>query len=243
MSVSYVKSKHINGILTQSWLKDSIFDDICVSGDDWDHHISFRWRGDIKQDIRPDIFFSSRRVYTDDLSISHGKNEFTNGIFTQNLFKYSILDDIGISDDDWDHHRSSGQREYIDRSVMIFSSKMRLKWCFFFLFKNSKPRNGIFTKMSDYTSLWDFLINVIFGVYLVIEYIFYLKQSWRERIEGVPFTFLSLPNKFSLNGFLTKNIYYGIFKICIGGHNILVSILVYTLNMFWRSTSHTYVFS
>ena len=52
------------------------------------------------KEYRPVIFFSSKRVYIDALQVSYGKIDPRNGTLTQNLFKDSIIDDIGVSDDD-----------------------------------------------------------------------------------------------------------------------------------------------
>ena len=49
---------------------------------------------------RPVIVFSSKLIWNDYLSVSYGKSKTINVILTQNWFKDSILDNIGVSDDD-----------------------------------------------------------------------------------------------------------------------------------------------
>ena len=95
-----------------------------------------------------DLWLSSvqKRVWNNALSVSHGKSNPRNGILIEKWFKDSILDDIGVSDDDWDHHNSSRWRGDIYRPAMVFSSKMLLKRWFVGFLLQIYPRNWILAK-------------------------------------------------------------------------------------------------
>ena len=62
------------------------------------------------KDNRTVIVFSLKLVWNNYLSVSYGKSRPRNGILAQNWYKDSIIDDIGVSYDDWDHHSSSRWR-------------------------------------------------------------------------------------------------------------------------------------
>ena len=115
MSVVGGEKKPINGILTKIWFEDSIIDNVGVSDDDWYHNWYFRWRGDIEQIWHTCDCLQLKTSFKNSLSIYYGKSKPRSGILTKNWFKDSIVDNIGVSDDDWDHHRYSRLRVNVEQ--------------------------------------------------------------------------------------------------------------------------------
>ena len=106
LSVYCGKGNPINGILTQNWFKDSILGNIGVSSDDWDHHSSSNWRGDIEKWLQTCGLLQFKQVLNNALLVSYGRSKTRNIILKKNCFKDSIIDDIGVSGDYWYYHSS-----------------------------------------------------------------------------------------------------------------------------------------
>ena len=79
-------------------------------------------------------------------------------------------------------------------------------------------------KIGGSTSSWEFLLNFIFGVYLAIYYIFNTNDLEESKLKVNFFTFLSLPNKFSLNFIFGQKSYTMVYLKYVLADTILWSV-------------------